>query len=389
LKITETILQEAIKLVIEDKKTLLETANLLGCSKGGLVKALLKNQVYRNYSNQDRFSNCLLDIEIINSRHQLGTPIKTIAKEYNVQAKYLIKLLKEKGYKVNQYKKFLDKDIINEAQILVNQGYTLEYIKDELGHSSEAISRNLKARGVNLERGLGSFNYCITDLGLKKLLEEYTYPELTKRNYSFCRGKVKYNPFLNLNSDAVQYWLGYLAADGCISDNGSITACSIDKILIENICSFINRNINVCTNTPKIGRTQYSFSFSNKEVANYLSDLGLTPRKTLNIKMNIPLTFPFIRGLIDGDGSIKIKSKNSIVVSIASASLEFANQIVEFLTSNGITCKLSKEKIYIIRMASINNVYNLYRYLYYNASFYLQRKKDRYNCILEKLNHIE
>ena len=78
--------------------------------------------------------------------------------------------------------------------------------------------------------------------------------------------------------------------------------------------------------------------------------------------------------------SLKISSKIRI---------EFANQIVEFLTSNGITCKLSKEKIYIIRMASINNVYNLYRYLYYNASFYLQRKKDRYNCVLEKLNHIE
>ena len=438
MQITKEILDQAIKLIIEDKKTILEIANIFGCSYGGLTKALLKDDTYINYSNQSRFDKCLSDIEIIYNKNQSGISIRELAKEYKVGIAYLPKLLKSHGYSVKKFKAFLSKDIIDNAEELIKQGYNLSYIRKQTGHTVEALSRELQKRGYKfrnlpskedlikiheesvltgaaisnlaikygfhddtvfyrlkigyqIERGMGSASYCLTNLALDKMLEEYKIPNLQERNYKTIRANVNHNPFIDLNFDEVQYWLGYIAADGCISDKrGYVSLISTDKDLIDNYAKFINGKNKINVTIPKKGKPQYTYRFINKEVAAYLTDLGLTPRKSMTLKMNIPLTFSFVRGLIDGDGCVSVKSAGSVEVSIISGSFDFLEQVREFLEQNAIKCKVVKNAhLFNLVISSKNNVAHLYKYLYYKASYYLQRKKDKYKCLIDKLNITE
>jgi intein/homing endonuclease len=321
--------------------------------------------------------------ELINQAEELikqGHNLSFVQKELNINLESISKELQKRGYKFRNVPSEEDlKNIYNES---ISTGISISKLSKKYGFYDDTVSYRLKKMGYQIERGMGSANYCLTDLGLDCLLKEYKAPYLVERIYKMPKAKIDYNPFLNLNSDEVQYWLGYIAADGCITDRGTIGVVSTDKDLIEDYSYFINRNIKIGTTIPKLGKPQYTYRFINKELAAYLIELGLTPRKSMTLKMNIPLSFPFIRGLIDGDGCIHVRSTSSVVVSIVSGSLIFMEQVKSFLEENGISCKIrSNGNLFNLIISSKNNVLNLYRYLYYKSSYYLKRKKDKYACL--------
>lgn len=324
-----------------------------------------------------------LTTELINEAEELlkqGYNLSAIQKELNINLESISKELKKRGYKFRNMPS--EQDLIKIYNENISTGISISKLSKKYGFFEDTVSYRLKKLGYQIERGIGSANYCLTDLGLDSLLKEYETPPLVERVYKQSKARIDYNPFLNLNSDEVQYWLGYIAADGCIKDNGTISIVSTDKDLIEDFSHFINRNIKIGVTIPKIGKPQYTYMFNNKEVANYLADIGLTPRKSMTLKMNIPLSFPFIRGLIDGDGCIHVRSVSSVVVSIISGSLVFMEQVKLFLEENGVTCKIrSSNNLFNLVISSKNNVLNLYRYLYYKSSYQLKRKKDKYACL--------
>lgn len=50
---------------------------------------------------------------------------------------------------------------------------------------------------------------------------------------------INYNPFENLENKEVQYWLGWLASDGCITGNRIIISLQRqDRDVLEKFCSF-------------------------------------------------------------------------------------------------------------------------------------------------------
>lgn len=324
-----------------------------------------------------------LTTELINQAEELikqGYNLSFIEQQLNINSESISKELQKKGYKFRNIPS--EEDLIKIYNENLLTGISISKLCKKYRFFDDTVFYRLRKMGYQIERGMGSVNYCLTNLGLDCLLQECNKVNLVDREYKVSKCRVDYNPFLNLNSDGVQYWLGYIAADGCIKENGRISIVSTDKELVENFSKFINRNIKIGVTIPKVGKTQYTYMFTNKEVANYLTDIGLTPRKSLTIKMNIPLSFPFIRGLIDGDGCIHVKSTNSVSVAIVSGSLVFMEQVKNFLESNGINCKIrSSDNLFNLIISSRNNVLNFYRYLYYKSTYCLSRKREKYACL--------
>src|SRR5438093_1590760 len=103
------------------------------------------------------------------------------------------------------------------------------------------------------------------------------------------------------------YALGLAATDGClIGDGRHVAIGSEDREQVEAFLRCIGRpNAHVSKDRDK---TYFRVQLGDVELYRFLGDAGLTPRKSLTLG---PLSFPpeyfwdVLRGLIDGDGSVK------------------------------------------------------------------------------------
>lgn len=125
--------------------------------------------------------------------------------------------------------------------------------------------------------------------------------------------------FQTIDTPEKAYWLGFLYADGGVTDSGSIHRVRINlaECDYEHLVKF--RKAIGAFNTPikeTVKRTNgkeykgYYISFSDKEMVQDLISKGCFPKKSL--KLNFPteeqvpynLIYHFIRGYSDGDGTI-------------------------------------------------------------------------------------
>lgn len=196
------------------------------------------------------------------------------------------------------------------------------------------------------------------------------------RNQSESQSKI-INPFLNLKDENVQYWLGMFASDGTIGDKEYVVSLGLQERDLEHIekySKFSKVPIRKVL-SKKFNCIEYRVTFKNKACNLFLRSLGITPRKSKTIKMNIPLSPAFIRGVIDGDGFIR---KISGRIEIATQSVEFKDQLVEWFTQNSIHCtNYFNGTVYVIGIYSKKDLITSYNLIYKNASIYLERKYNR------------
>lgn len=118
-------------------------------------------------------------------------------------------------------------------------------------------------------------------------------------------------------SDFFQRWspdmawlLGYTLADGCVRpDRYELSYKSIDYVMLDKVKGLLQSNSEI-RDSGKI----YSLSIYSSQIVQDLQLLGITARKSLTVQMPpVPTEYfwDFLRGVIDGDGSIRSPS-NSI-----------------------------------------------------------------------------
>lgn len=162
------------------------------------------------------------------------------------------------------------------------------------------------------------------------------------------------------------YLLGFLATDGCVTKNTiAIEIQNEDHahiLTLANLFTQAGYNPHVRINT-KNGRLYTALTVHNKNLAQELINLGLVRRKTFILKFFdwIPdnLLSHYIRGIIDGDGSIFTR-RNDLEVSLCSASLDFITGFNQSLSKFGISPKT-------INIKSKNRLNPLYRLTLYSS----------------------
>lgn len=195
--------------------------------------------------------------------------------------------------------------------------------------------------------------------------------------------------FDKIDTEEKAYWLGFLYADGYVSEFNNTIELALEELDINHLMayrSFLGLEDKPLNKKVKIVNSKefysYRFSFNSVKAKQALMRLGCTPQKTFSLTFpnedQIPdyLIHHFIRGYIDGDGCIYTnKSKISIEVLGTEA----------FLTGYKQWINLGNSKIYHFKHSNIKRVVNSYRQalnilerIYNNATIYLERKHKKY-----------
>lgn len=142
------------------------------------------------------------------------------------------------------------------------------------------------------------------------------------------------------------YWLGVLAADGCVRMRGRscITVLKVDdRTLVESFKSFTASEATIFTGQRPNGKSWFSIQLSDRHIFTALCSFGIVPNKSLILKVSPRLSASrdFWRGAVDGDGCLCIKSTGYFCLTLCSGSLDFILQFVGFLASIGIERKIT------------------------------------------------
>ena len=186
------------------------------------------------------------------------------------------------------------------------------------------------------------------------------------------------------------YVIGVIATDGNLSpDLRHLNITSKDYEMLTNCkkCLGINNKIGKKSRGGSKEKKYYVLQFGDKNFFEFLLKLGLTPKKSKTIgKLKIPKKyFPhFLRGCIDGDGSISIWSHPEsrypqYTVRLCSASKKFLDWILLccknlFVIKGGSVLRLQKSAVHILRFGNSDSV-ELLKMIYLKDVVCLSRKK--------------
>ena len=169
-----------------------------------------------------------------------------------------------------------------------------------------------------------------------------------------------------------------------------------DEDLVDKLVEVVpNSSKTKRVRTTNFSKEYHSVCFNNcqKEYRDNLIKNGFpTSNKTINA--NIPSCeydeISFWRGVIDGDGSVGITSKNEPFISLVTKSEFLKEEYLKFLFKNfNITKKLNRNKrdnVYNIVVKNKNAV-DLAKLLYDNDSIHLNRKYNKAKTIIENFQY--
>lgn len=267
-------------------------------------------------------------------------------------------------------------EIIQKVKNLLAQGHNVPQISQLLGINKITISSYLWTHGIKVAPDRGNIHY-----------------------------------FDVIDSYAKAYLVGFIAADGALvkaNKSGTISLTITLKYEDKDVLEFLKSEIG---NTHKLQEIRRPSSFdktkqihhiryviSVKEITQALINLGITPRKSLNMPnliQNIPKQFrdAFIIGYFDGDGSVSVVNKprqndrsywyesHLLYISIRGTE-EFLKGICNHLK---LPTKYIKQYDSIPRLDFAKHEY-VHRFFqcYNHLPFYYKRK---YNIFLSRINH--
>lgn len=174
--------------------------------------------------------------------------------------------------------------------------------------------------------------YRISKTLFYKYIKENNFPlrgERDKgRKYFFNMNKIKQD------SHEKYYWIGFISADGSILGNSLRIQLQLrDKEILENFQSFMETNAPIKETKNNHGKDTCYISINSAEFVEYLAEYNIIANKSLIFTIptdKIPkeYLFDFIRGLIDGDGTVsRRKNKGNIYVVFYSGNEECVKQM--------------------------------------------------------------
>lgn len=256
-----------------------------------------------------------------------------------------------------------------------------------------------------------SIKYGISIETLSRLLKKLGLKYI--KDYNWCRRYTFDDTFFEkIDNEEKAYFLGFLYADGCISNKNSINLGlhMDDKIIIEKFKAALKSNhpihdrIWLLDYGKKYGKVLTKKSLlriGSKKMAGDLEKLGCFKQKTFKIKFpteeQVPnhLVHHFIRGFFDGDGSVYfVNNKNRykyLNVNITSTE-SMIDSLLKVFSNIGCT-RVSKQKhrtswergIYIFLCRNNNDIMKIHEYMYKDATVFLERKKQKFTeCELKE-----
>lgn len=224
---------------------------------------------------------------------------------------------------------------------------------------------------------------------INSILNELGVKMKTKGNsYKIRKYSLNETYFNKIDNEEKAYWLGFIIADGHISDDGLIiTLAEKDINQLKKILLVLESDSPIKFNKKTKSVT---VSLYSKLMVIDFRNLGLLKDKTNNVMFPIiedSLQKHLIRGIIDGDGSIAIsKRKNLLNKKEFSLTICGTKDIIE--KSSMVICndlKIIQRKLYMrndnfgtVEWSGNKMCLEILEYLYSDSKIFLDRKYDRY-----------
>lgn len=260
-----------------------------------------------------------------------------------------------------------------------------------------------KLRYLTADQEREVFNERESGIKRKDILNKWSISERHLREiiYKFG-GKVKKtggwysfneNYFEEINTEDKAYFLGFIVADGCISDKtNAIRIIQKDTYILEKFKIYIEFNGDIFVRKDK--KISY-ITISSSKTKKDLEKLGIHSNKTMVVKYpNIPenLQNHFMRGVFDGDGCISLRNDNRNnsqrgQINICSGSYYFIKEYYDRLVKycglsgkNKIRCP--KDSYYVVDWGGLSDVEKIYEFLYKDSTVFLIRKKETFDKVI-------
>ena len=356
----EYLLKKQIKKLYFKLHSYDEIAIALGVKRHFIGEFCRKNKIYeqreRYYKYLVVYAYCNnMSIEqIANELDLKHTSLKRIKRKYGIETKRFV---------VN---KRITDEIKDEMVDFYKNGLTCGEIIKKFGYkTSKTVGDVLKERSIN------------------------TRPPRERRRYD-------YEYFNKIDSHDKAYILGLLYTDGYIFKDYAgfcIQLTEGDGYLLEKIasiigdgCSVIHINCDCKRRTMKNVLDMKRLGVYSKIIGEQVKKLGVVKRKTydLQIPENVmpkKYIYSFLRGIVDGDGSLGVPPNRAIWLRISMKSEKFADGICE-LFPDGFKKHKYQTKYGDMFYLSLNggnaNTINVLKKMYKNkGDLYLQRKFDK------------
>ena len=367
---------EAVRLY-QSGKTCKEVGEQLGASRE-YVSSVLKRQgvELRPHGWSARGRVVALtpsqEVEAI-QRYQAKESGKAIAKSLGVSEVPIYATLKRQGVRArpSSYEGLFNR---SEEQLICQRylaGELIASIADKYNVSYQSIWKLLKRNGVAIRprSEMGTKYYC---------------------DHGF---------FDAIDTEEKAYWLGFLAADGYVSDGDSISL-RLQPMDAEHLYRFKYALKSTHPVTEYSSQSTYhdrlvtssDFTMGSARLVRGLSRNGVTPRKTFTLKwpeqLGAELLRHFLRGMVDGDGSLgsyvrKGRDTGKFITHYAFSlisSQEFVegcqNYLVEVcgLGRTRLDPKKGSPGIATVRYGGRRQVERIFHLLYDDANVFLLRK---------------
>lgn len=217
---------------------------------------------------------------------------------------------------------------------------------------------------------------------VKNILKAYNIQSrnLSQARNNYLKQTLNERAFEEISTPEQAYWLGVMYSDGFISKANKytnyfgLTVSSKDKEWLGKFKKFLNYNGNIHDYVTGEGSykpgTEYSrLKIGNNKIVADLERLGVVEHKTkiINKMPNIPFKDDFIRGYIDGDGSLRQDYPHFAICG----NYDFLKNMATYLQ---IPYNIYPDKsIYDLHYNKNESEY-LEKRLYKNAHVYLDRK---------------
>lgn len=213
------------------------------------------------------------------------------------------------------------------------------------------------------------------------LIRDYVLPRRSKSKYALTE---RY--FQNINTGNKAYWLGFIAADGCVVNKKRkrllyIELSEKDRCHLEAFKKEIEFEGPIYEMKAR-GRSRPSckIQVSSSRMVLDLVELGIVPNKTKFLEapdIDPKLYHHWIRGFFDGDGSVSLRKDGNLAGEFFGT-----KKVIEFIVKNipgtNTVSKKDKSEGYYHSFGGNGISTKIYNYLYKDSEICLRRKKNKF-----------
>lgn len=303
-----------------------------------------------------------MDEKNICKLYEKGESIREISKNSNYSYEKILEILMDNDFIIRQESgnlRIFTRKEMDKLIELNNKNYGYNYMAKEFNCNWETVKKIMKRNNIVKNR-------------------------TTLKNHN-----IKSDYFSNINTEEKAYFIGLLLTDGSIrQDNIRLSLKREDEYMVKKFKDALNSDVQIQLDNRE-GKEASGVEINCKQAVEDLKKYNIVPNKTylinnINIEL-IPenLRRHYIRGLIDGDGTIYLENYKTGVqpaIGFCAYSEDCVKSLQCFIDKEVFNTEMhnniKKDNAYNCRWKGTNKCSQIFHYLYDDATIYLTRKYD-------------